>query len=92
MPYVFYEELPEGLEAAEVVSQEHYDALAEELAGAMEQREEALNQIEEAQRAAREVKAKYAQMILDGNKTKAEEAKNTETQKAKATTIRDLFA
>lgn len=92
MPYVFYEELPEGLEAASVVSQEHYDALAEELAGAMEQREEALTQIEEAQRAAREAKAKYAQMILDGNKSKTEEPKETDTQKAKATTIRDLFA
>ena len=92
MPYVFYEELPEGLEAASVVSQEHYDALAEELAGAMEQREEALTQIEEAQRAAREVKAKYAQMILDGNKAKAAEPKETDTQKAKATTIDDLFA
>ena len=92
MPYVFYEELPEGLEAASVVSQVHYDSLAEELAGAMEQREEALTQIEEAQRAAREVKAKYAQMILDGNKAKTEEPKETETQKAKGTTIRDLFA
>ena len=92
MPYVYYEELPEGAEAAEVVSQEHYDALAEELAGAMEQREEALTQIEEAQRAAREVKAKYAQMILDGNKSKAEESKETETQRAKGTTIHDLFA
>ena len=92
MPYVFYEELPEGLEAASVVSQESYDALAEELAGAMAQREEALTQIEEAQRAAREVKAKYAQMILDGNKSKDAESKETDTQKAKATTIRDLFA
>ena len=92
MPYVFYEELPEGLEAASVVGQEHYDALAEELAGAMDQREEALTQIEEAQRAAREVKAKYAQMILDGNKSKTEEPKETETPKAKPTTIRDLFA
>ena len=92
MPYVFYEELPEGLEAASVVSQERYDALAEELAGAMEQREEALTQIEEARREARATKAKYAKMILDGNKAKAEEPKETDTQKAKATTIRDLFA
>ena len=92
MPYVFYEELPEGAEAASVVSQESYDALAEELACAMDQREEALTQIEEAQRAAREVKAKYAQMILDGNKSKTEEPKETETPKAKATTIDDLFA
>lgn len=92
MPYVYYEELPEGAEAAEVVSQEHYDALAEELAGAMEQREEALTQIEEAQRAAREVKAKYAQMILDGNKSKDAESKEIETPTPKGTTIRDLFA
>ena len=92
MPYVFYEEMPEGLEAASVVSQESYDALAEELAGAMEQREEALTQIEEARREARATKAKYAKMILDGNKSKDAEPKETETQKAKATTIDDLFA
>ncbi len=90
MPYVFYEELPEGAEAASVVSQESYDALAEELAGAMGQREEALTQIEEARKEARETKAKYAQMILDGNKTKPEDPKPKPVPKA--TTIDDLFA
>lgn len=90
MPYVFYEELPEGAEAASVVSQESYDALAEELAGAMDQREEALTQIEEARKEARETKAKYAQMILDGNKTKPEDPKPKPAPKA--TTIDDLFA
>lgn len=90
MPYVFYEELPEGLEAASVVSQESYDALAEELAGAMDQRETALGQIEEARREAREAKAKYAQMILDGNKTKTEDPKTEPAPKG--TTIADLFA
>ena len=92
MPYVFYEELPEGMDAASVVSQESYDALAGELAGAMDQREEALGQIEEARREAREAKAKYAQMILDGNKSKPKEPKETDTPKAKGATIADLFA
>lgn len=92
MPYVFYEELPEGLEAASVVSQESYDALAEELAGAMDQREEALTQIEEARREARATKAKYAKMILDGNKANTE-AEDPKTEPApKGTTIDDLFA
>ena len=90
MPYVFYEELPEGAEAASVVSQESYDALAEELAGAMGQREEALTQIEEARREARATKAKYAQMILDGNKAKTED--EDPKPAPKGTTIDDLFA
>lgn len=90
MPYVYYDELPEGLEEADVVSQEHYDALAEELAASNNQRDEALKQIEEARRESREAKAKYAQAILDGKPEPKPDPKPE--QRVKGTTISDLFA
>ncbi len=90
MPYVYYDELPEGLEEASAVSQEHYDALAEELAASNTQRDEALEQIEEARREAREAKAKYAQAILDGKPEPKPDPKPE--QRVKGTTISDLFA
>ena len=92
MPYVYYDELPDGLEAADVVSQTSYDALADELAASNGQRDEALTQIEEARREAREARAKYAQAILDG-KPKQEPDPDTDP-KAKPTgaTIASLFA
>ena len=68
MPYVWYDELPEGAEAAEVVTREHYDRLADELAGTITQRDEMIERLEEARREARETKSRYAQMILDGSK------------------------
>ena len=92
MPYVYYDELPEGLEAADAVSQEHYDALAEELAASNSQRDEALEHIEEARREAREAKAKYAQAILDGKSRHEPEHKGEPETKPKGTTISDLFA
>ncbi len=68
MPYVYYDELPEGAEAADVVSHEHYDTLAEELAATVEQRDQALQTLEDSRRETREAKAKYAKFILDANK------------------------
>lgn len=92
MPYVYYDELPDGLEEAQVVSQEHYDAIAEELATSNAQRDEALEQIEEARREARDTKAKYAQMILDGKKQQEPDPKQDPEPKHKAATIASLFA
>ena len=88
MPYVWYDELPEGVEAAEVVSQEHYDRLADELAGTITQRDEMIDRLEEARREARETKSKYAQMILDANKP---QEKDEPEQKPRATTIDSFF-
>ena len=60
MPYIYVEEVPEGTEASEVVSQEHYDSLAEELAATVGQRDEALQHLEESRKETRAAKAKYA--------------------------------
>ncbi len=92
MPYVYYDELPDGLEAADVVSQASYDALADELAASNGQRDEALTQIEEARKEAREARAKYAQAILDGNNRQEPDTKDEPETKPKGATIADLFA
>lgn len=92
MPYVYYDELPDGLEAADVVSQEHYDALADELAASNGQRDEALEQIEEARREAREARAKYAQMILDNKPKQEPDPKQDPQPKPTGATIASLFA
>jgi hypothetical protein len=91
MPYVYYEELPEGLEAADVVSHEHYDTLADELAATVEQRDQALETLEDSRRETREAKAKYAKFILDANKQdKPREPEDEPKPKGKRTA--DLFA
>ena len=90
MPYVYYEELPEGLEAADVVSHEHYDTLAEELAATVEQRDQALETLETSRRETREAKAKYAKFILDANKQTQKEPE--EEPKPTGKRVADLFA
>ena len=92
MPYVYYDELPDGLEAADVVSQEHYDALADELAASNGQRDKALTQIEEARREAREARAKYAQAILDGKPKQEPDPEPDPEPKPTGATIASLFA
>lgn len=90
MPYIYVEELPEGTEAAEVVSQENYDSLADELAATMGQRDEALQHLEESRKETRAAKAKYAKYVLDGGDKEAE--KEPEVQpKAQGMTVERLF-
>lgn len=91
MPYVWYDELPEGLEAAEAVAQDHYDALADELAGVNEQRDEALTRLEESRRETRAARSKYADLILGSDKEKKEPEEKPDTA-PKGTRIADLFA
>ena len=91
MPYVFYDELPEGLEAADVVSHEHYDTLAEELAATVEQRDQALETLETSRRETREAKAKYAKFVLDANKQQTKKEPEDDP-KPKGKRTADLFA
>lgn len=92
MPYVFYEELPEGLEAADVVSHENYDTLAEELAATVEQRDQALETLESSRRETREAKAKYAKFILDANKQQGNPKEPEDAPKPTGKRVADLFA
>ena len=91
MPYIYVDEVPEGTEAAEVVSQEHYDSLADELAATMGQRDEALQHLEESRRQTREAKAKYAKYVLDGGSKDKDEDQKPEAPKAEGMTVGKLF-
>lgn len=91
MPYIYVEEVPEGTEAAEVVSQENYNSLAEELAATMGQRDEALQHLEESRKQTREAKAKYAKYVLDGGSKDKTEDQKPETPKAEGMTVGKLF-
>lgn len=91
MPYIYVEEVPEGTEAAEVVSQEHYDTLADELAATVGQRDEALQHLEESRKETRAAKAKYAKYVLDGGTKDKSEDQKPEAPKAEGMTVGKLF-
>lgn len=91
MPYIYVEELPEGTEAANVVEQEHYDALADELATAAGQRDEALEQLAESRKETRAAKAKYAKYVLDGGSKDKDEDQKPEAPRAEGMTVGKLF-
>lgn len=90
MPYVYYEELPEGSEGADVVSRSDYDTAISERDQYAQQRDDALTQIEEANKEAREARAKYAQYILDTN-SQSKNDNSASKQDAKPVTINDLW-
>ena len=89
MPYIMVEEVPEGMEAVEVVPKSDYDTVAAERDQYQQQRDDALERIGAAEEAAREAKAKYADYILGAGSRKqtASEPKRTNPINA-----RELFA
>jgi len=97
MPYIEVDELPEGTTAANVVSQEDYDKLREEMNDLEDQRDQFVKAIEEERRSAREARAKYAKAILDQRDASAEEDRQDErgAEKPKRTrpmSIDELFS
>jgi hypothetical protein len=72
MPYIFVDELPEGTEEANVVSREDYDGVVQERDQYATQRDEALGQIEEHDKAKRAAESKYADLILGMGKNQPE--------------------
>lgn len=92
MPYVYYDELPEGAEEADVITREDYDAIVSERDSVISQRDEALSQVEEAHKEVRDTKAKYADAILSANR-KSHQPKQQKTVKSTLpTSINQLFA
>lgn len=93
MPYVYYDELPEGVEEADVVTREDYDTLVAERDSVIEQRDDALTQIQEANKEVREVKAKYADTILSANRKSTQKAEPPKkVSSSLPTSISSLFA
>lgn len=74
MPYIMVEEVPEGMEAVDVVPRADYDAAVTERDEYAQQRDEALGRIQQAEQDARDAKARYADYIL-GGKGKSEPPK-----------------
>ena len=64
MPFVEYDELPEGFEAADVVPRADYDAVIAERDQVIEQRDGAISRAQVAEDEARKAKAKYADAFL----------------------------
>lgn len=91
MPYIEVEELPEGVEAADVVLRSDYDAVVAERDSTIEQRDDALTQIRDAQDREREARAKYAQLVLDSAQNHEPEPKTEPKTKAKPITTASLF-
>lgn len=88
MPFIEVEEIPEGVEAADVVARADYDAIVAERDTTMQQRDDALTQIEEARKEVRDTKAKYADAILSANREPQEKVVQ---KKEHALTVDDLW-
>lgn len=75
MPYIEVETVPEGVEALDLVTREEYDAVVAERDSTIQQRDDALARITEAEKAVRETKAKYADAILNAGTKLQQEPK-----------------
>lgn len=90
MPYILVEEVPEGMEAVDVVPRADYDTAVTERDQYAQQRDDALGQIAQAQQEARDAKARYADYILGGSKP--DSTPKTETPKHGPLSARELFS
>jgi hypothetical protein len=90
MPYILVEEVPEGMEAVDVVPRADYDTAVSERDQYAQQRDDALGQIAQAQQEVRDAKARYADYILGGNKTNTDP--KPETPKHGPLSARELFS
>ena len=91
MPYILVEDVPEGMEAVDVVSRADYDAAVTERDTYAQQRDDALSQIQQAQQEVRDAKARYADYILSGQAQKQEPPKS-ESPKHGPLSAKQLFA
>lgn len=66
MPYVFYDELPEGMEEAQVVEQSVFDSIQTSYEEACVARDDAIEKLARTHDELKEYKAKYAKVVLDG--------------------------
>ena len=91
MPYIYVEDVPEGTEAADVVSREDYDGVVQERDQYASQRDEALGQIEEHDKAKRAAESKYADLILGMGKNQPEPNQTKKQAKVEPITSASLF-
>lgn len=93
MPYVFYDELPEGMEEVDVVPRSDYDTILAERDNTIQQRDDALARIEEANKEVRDVKAKYADYVLSASSKpqKKQDPKTEPVRSSLPVSASDLF-
>lgn len=65
MPYVFFDELPDGMEEVDVVTRDEYDGVVCERDGLRDKLFDSAQQLESARKDANDAKAKYASLVLD---------------------------
>ena len=91
MPYIEVETIPEGMEEADVIPRADYDSVVGERDSIATQRDEALAQIESANKAAREAQSKYAELVLGMGKSPVNQEENQEHKSVVGRTISGLF-
>ena len=91
MPYIMVEEVPEGMEAVDVVPRADYDAAITERDSYAQQRDDALSRIEQAEQEVRDAKAKYADYILSGTSGKQDPPQESKVEHGPLS-ARELFA
>lgn len=92
MPYAYYEELPEGIEAADVVDRSEYDAVITERDEIATQRDGAIERAESAEADARKAKEKYANAFLTTPNRVKEEQKANVKKDSGVQSFAQLFA
>lgn len=90
MPYVFYEEIPEELEEADVVERTEYEQLKEDFEAVQKQRDEAIERAETAEAGWEKAREKYANAFLT-TPSRVKEEHSGESEKLTAQTINSLF-
>ncbi len=86
MPYVLVDTLPDGVEEADVVTREEYDAVVAERDSTIQQRDDAMQRIVKAEQEVRDTKARYADAILSaGQKPQIRETKRDVVKEPKLT-------
>lgn len=91
MPYIMVEEVPEGMEAVDVVERSEYDKVIGERDAYAQQRDDAIARISDAEKAVRDAKAKYADYILGGSAPNSLREEQRKAVQHGALNARDLF-
>lgn len=91
MPYVFYEEVPEGAEEADVVTRENYNLMVDERDEFAKQNASLAESLEQANSKTREVQKKYADALLGSQQTQRTQTKPKNTEKLAAQSFSELF-
>lgn len=92
MPYVFVEELEEGVEGADVVERSEYEQLRASVDELASQRDTLIERAETAEKDAREARDKYAHAFITSPQRIKEENSRDVRRESRPSTYSELFA